>query len=702
MQWPFFKKNTQKEEVFLGIVLREKEGIGMVMRIGHGKAELVDKLVFPFVNGLDHLIEDVDQVILKLEKTTNLHPSKTIFFIYSHVLEPNGKDIKKIYLQKIKEITKNLELQALGYIEAHEAVSHLIEIKEELVLSALLIELNDSEVTVFVYKRGKKIFQKTLGQTDNLIDDLASIFNEIKLSMLLPSRIILYNSRNSDVEATKILTYRWNQDLFVQLPRVEVISQEELLKGMMGVFSNQISGQTLIPEPPSLPPEKKEVMGFVIGQDVQKEAGEEIEKEVTVTETPTTKEEGEIINPETPSITLPAFSSPRINFAMITDRLTPLITTGKRFFATWSIIVGFILILLAIALQEFFLHKAELTLYLPSKEVQKEINLSASEKSGSDLTLTSSSQSVSVSKSKKTTGNREVGERAKGSVTLHNFDDKEKLFAKGTVLELGTLKFTLDTDTKVASSSVVSISGGLVKQPGKTKTQATASDIGPSSNIDAGKQLKFQDSSMSLYFALSDTNFSGGTRRDVQTVARKDYDDLTKVVQDEAFKNKSQSDEKDEKKIMIASLTDTLVTDGKFSKEVGEETGTLTLTAKATTTRFFYNETDLIRLLTSELGSEVPKEFSLSPNKISYKVEKVSGKGNYTLAVSARASAVKSVSENEVIQKMKGKSVAEVESIAKKSFQAKGIKVNIEPKIFIIGGLMPFLEKNVILHVSSL
>src|SRR3989338_7741289 len=355
MQWPFFKKNTPKEEVFLGIVLREKEGIGMVMRIGHGKAELVDKLVFPFVNGLDHLNEDVDQVILKLEKTTNLHPSKTIFFIYSHVLEPNGKDIKKIYLQKIKEITKNLELQALGYIEAHEAVSHLIEIKEELVLSALLIELNDSEVTVFVYKRGKKIFQKTLGQTDNLIDDLASIFNEIKLSMLLPSRIILYNSRNSDVEATKILTYRWNQDLFVQLPRVEVISQEELLKGMMGVFSNQISGQTLIPEPPSLPPEKKEVMGFVIGQDVQKEAGEEIEKEVTVTETPTTKEEGEIINPETPSITLPAFSSPRINFAMITDRLTPLITTGKRFFATWSIIVGFILILLAIALQEFFL-----------------------------------------------------------------------------------------------------------------------------------------------------------------------------------------------------------------------------------------------------------------------------------------------------------------------------------------------------------
>ena len=57
---------------------------------------------------------------------------------------------------------------------------------------------------------------------------------------------------------------------------------------------------------------------------------------------------------------------------------------------------------------------------------------------------------------------------------LHNFEDNEKSFPKGTVLETGGLKYSLDQEVKVASASVITIEGGLVKQPGKVKASSVS------------------------------------------------------------------------------------------------------------------------------------------------------------------------------------------------------------------------------------
>ena len=104
MKLPFFKKNTNEGKNFFGILLKENEGIGLVIKIKNSNFILVDQEKFTFTNGWENIAEDLDGVILRLEQRTKLKLNETIFFVYSHFVDEKTKEIKKPYLQKIKEL----------------------------------------------------------------------------------------------------------------------------------------------------------------------------------------------------------------------------------------------------------------------------------------------------------------------------------------------------------------------------------------------------------------------------------------------------------------------------------------------------------------------------------------------------------------------------------------------------------------------
>src|SRR3989344_6701143 len=215
MKLPFFSKSSNGKKTFFGLFLKEKEGIGLVLKSENAKIVLLDQEKFNYTDGWEHLAEDIDNLIVKLEQRTKIKLQETIFFVYSHFIDEKTKEIKKPFLQKIKDLVKNLNLKALGYIECYEAIIHYLEKREELPLTAVLIELDHSNLSVFVFKRGELTYSKILAHTDNFIDDLLTSFLEIKGKFLLPSRIILYNSKDLDKESTEIVTYRWSEELFV-------------------------------------------------------------------------------------------------------------------------------------------------------------------------------------------------------------------------------------------------------------------------------------------------------------------------------------------------------------------------------------------------------------------------------------------------------------------------------------------------------
>ena len=495
----------------------------------------------------------------------------------------------------------------------------------------------------------------------------------------MPSRIILYDSKDLDKESTDIVTYRWSEELFVQLPRVEIIKEHELIQGLLGVFGEQvsqkISGTKFIEEKPPT-----EVLGFVIGGDVTKQA-----------QTPSFKKDTSLKLAKPSLASISSWINPIINLL----KSIPMVFNKK-----WTIILGLILVMTALLLTEYFLHKARLTIFLSSKTIKKDINLTSDE-----LKIESFSKSVDLTDSKSTSGKKEVGEKARGSVTIHNFDDNEKLFTKGTTLETAGLKFNLDQDVKVASASVVTISGGIVKQPGKTKTNLTALEIGPQNNLGSGKQFKIDDLLTSLYFGINENAFSGGTKKEVKTVSAKDMEELRKSIQEQGKRQKldQQDTKKNLDKKVLTDLIEFVLTEEKFGQELGEESDKLTLKSKVKATIYLYEEKELKDLITKKLTKELEKGYVLERQKLLFTINNAIKKNDrITLVIDMESKAVKDVPIGDIVRIIRGKSRKNLESSLKANFAAEGFELEINPKLPLLQNWLPFLEKNIDVKISSM
>ena len=65
MKIPFFSNFSNKadKEFYLGLFLKETEGIVMIFLKENGRLELVDKERFDYTNGWENLTNDVDEAL---------------------------------------------------------------------------------------------------------------------------------------------------------------------------------------------------------------------------------------------------------------------------------------------------------------------------------------------------------------------------------------------------------------------------------------------------------------------------------------------------------------------------------------------------------------------------------------------------------------------------------------------------------------
>ncbi|MBI5127628.1 hypothetical protein HZA76_04200 [Candidatus Roizmanbacteria bacterium] len=667
MKLPFFSKLVDQDEVYLGLFLKEEEGIALIMVKKQGQIIIREKERFIYTNGWENLTDDVDEVLYRLEKNLNIQLSKTIFFVYSHLVDDKTNDIKKPYLVKIKEVVKNLELTAMGYIECFEAVSFYLAKKEESPLTGVLLELDKHQLSLFVYKGGKLDYKSVLARTDDIVADFIQATSGLKTKAMLPSRIILYDSQNIDEAAAKIIGHRWGQDYFVQIPKIGILKEEEVTQGLVDVFSGQIKGkETVFVEEKK--PIQSQSFGFVVGQDV----GEVIESKYPVQEKPKIKFNFDFLS------RLPKIKIPKVDLTFLKGR------TG--------IILGIVIIVISLFSNEYFFHRAQLTIYLPSQVVRKSMSETVSYKTAS--------QSADFSETISTTGKKEVGDKAKGTVTLHSFDDKERTFNKGTSFVASELKFVLDGDVKVASSSLAA--DGSAKLPGKSNGTVTAVSIGPESNLSKGQRFQIEDLAKENFFAINEAALSGGSKKEVRTVSLTDQKNLEKSVMDKAKKQEkaptfSKSDE------IISDLSETTLDNAKYSKEVGEEGDKLTLNAKVKTNYYAYNKDLLLKKIMEEVGQEVKKEYKIREENVNFiikKVEKTDEEVQLNLDIKAKA--VKEFDQEEAVKKIMGKNKTSLETILKSDFKVQGYNIVIENPIPFLKNFLPFFNQNLFIKISSL
>ena len=668
MKIPFFSKKTQKE-FYLRIFLKEDQGMLMIFLKENDRLELVDREKFIYTNSWENLANDVDETLYKLEKNLDIEIKKTIFFIYSHLVDEKIGDIKPVYLQKVKQLVKALELQAMGYVECFEAISFYLEKNEQISLTSILVEIDKTQLGIFVYKGGKIDSKKILARTDDIIADLSEGLEEIKKKTILPARIILYDSGNLDDTATKILSHRWSSDLFAQIPKVDILSEDEVINGLMGIFGEQLKNQIAPKKEDNKEKKIRETFGFFLNEDVKKKL---------------------IIEEKTD---LPAVSW-KNKFKGVFNKFTAFLPKKNPINFSGKIlpIIGVLIIILSFFINEYFFHLAQLTVYLPVQVLEKTTQI--------EIGYRLASASADFFETIDTTGKQEVGNKARGAVTIHNFDDKEKTFAKGSVLNSSSLKFLLDTDIKVASASLTT--DGSAKLPGKNSGTLTAVVIGPENNLSKSQRFNFEDLPSTTYFAVNDASFTGGSKKQIQTVAKKDQEDLKKTILNKAKKEipsiKALSGE-----IAASSLSGVDFSKMDFSKELGEESSKLSLKATVAATHFLYDKNIFINKALVLFKPEVKKQYQLEKENISYTINKIDKK-NDRLIVNAKikAKAVIKVSAEEIKKSVLGKNESKLKEILKSQYKINGYDLTIKEPLPLLKNYLPFFLKNIILKNSSL
>jgi hypothetical protein len=732
MNLPFFSKKTIHSDNYLGLFLQENKVTGYVYELDGKRIKILAEHSAEYSNNFENILEDVDNLLFRLETDSNKKLKKTIFFLSSFFIDIETKEIRREQKHVIKSLVKQLELDPLGFIECYEAVAALLTKKENMPLSAILVELDKNIASVFVYRNGKQMQTRTFKRTSGLIGDLSTVFAELNGVSRLPARIILYPFKESHRELVHLINHKWDEEVFVQIPRIEAFSEEDFSTALSEIFASQMmdevpsvtattaempeqehlpekevteaeveqhledlaekKGEVSSPPVPSEAP--KQVMGFMVGKDVtegaestnmdleqrfeeerekEEETGEDVQDEV---EEP---KEAVISQPKKKGgAKIPVFAMPRLQFKAL------------------PVIIGVAVIAIALLFfgAEYFFHKAVVTVVFPSKEVMKELEVTED-----DIAIKTGSISAEVNESKSTTGKRDIGEKAHGEVTISNFDDKDKTIGKGTILTANNKEFTLDQEVKVASASFNT--DNTAKLPGKAKGSITASTIGPDSNLDKGTKFLVQGLSSSLFFGINDSALTGGSKRQVQTVAKVDLDALkTKALEEGKQQGLDQLREKTSaEQQLISDLTTQELAETDFSKEVGDEASQLSLKATINTTYYSYSASEMKKFLQKALDTETPAGFILPQEKVSYTIKKATNTTGIKLDVESKGTALKQVAREDIDKDLTGKSSQKVEEILKSKYGAKDYKIT--NKGISLFPWMPMFKNNIEINVSS-
>ncbi|OGK38819.1 hypothetical protein A3F34_00530 [Candidatus Roizmanbacteria bacterium RIFCSPHIGHO2_12_FULL_44_10] len=712
----FFKKNNEAEHI-VGIVLRQNEGVGLLLKTNPQARDVVlaDERRFPYSNSWENIVYDIDEVLFNIEEEHKIKIKKVIFFVYAHLVDRKTGLVKSTYLDKIKEIVKQNELESLGYIEYNDVLARYLGEKEQGPLTAIVVEIDTTAISAFIYKSGEVVFSETVSKTENLTADLEEIFVKSNKDTQLPARIIMYDSSDLEKESSQILTHNWPENLFIQLPKVEVMNPDELTEALAYEYKEQLYGANQTTQP-KLPPvvvseapeteikvddsgaeaedaideeadEAEAIEGFVIGKDIAKEVENEPVKEVPAS----FESKEESVREVTAVAGVSGLTSKFPRFSLPLEFLQS--SSGKK-----KLIGGVLVVVILIGVifsLFFFLHKAELTVLYQNQEITKTIRING-------VKLEKSSNKVTEKTSIATTGKKDIGEKAKGDVTIYNASNEIK-FQKGTKFKTADgLVFLLDQD--VTADAAEDTGPSIIKS--KTKASLTSAEIGPKYNIKNDVRLTIEEKLDSEPFALTTAAFTGGTLKEVRIASKEDYDTIDAAIQKKIKKSSSASIKKASgEKNVIGDLSEVTITDKTYSAEVVEQAESLSLEVSANVIFYSYAEEPLLDGIVEKLRDEIPEKYSLSKDNITYQIisgEKSDKNNSAELTVKATARPVLLVDKSSLVKSVKGKPLKSIKPIIRDEFNAAGYRVAFNSPLPLINSFLPFFTNNITLKVAPL
>ena len=588
------------------------------------------------------LIKSVDESLsvasLNANITEDQEPSQAAFVVPPFWVNSDGK-IMPSKLKFIKEICKELSLVPSGFLAEDEALVEESNRVDGFPASFILLHLSKQEFYLsLVYlghikERVKKGFE---GDFSGQI--LESAILEFKSESALPPQIIIFGEADQEI-INSLKNFPWvgkkNIETFLHFPDIKHLTGNEIITTFTKVISNQLTPHNVNPidESNSDNIEKTETEERLTEETEIVSEEPEI-KEETLIETPaedlgfSALETSNTLPIITPDQLPPSFDiSPEPNLdpfqpPVITPPIIPDIKTSKKVVfklpklklpkinnSFWWIVFT---LLPFLVVSPLFLLSTQITLFVTPYQFNKSvpITLKTSETdinnlNSSIIPVTKETIQVNASASVQTTGQKTVGEKAKGEVTIYNKLDKVQNIPKGSIVtDSSGKKFELTTAVSVSASSS-DLNEGVINL-GKTKTVILATDIGPEYNLPTDTKLIFKDFPETSLIVKSDAAFTGGTKQQIRAVSKEDKASVQAEIDQQISKN---IDQQINQKVgnmsgvikgTIQSQKDNL----ELSREIGEAADELKATVDATVSVFVLSEDVKNQVIKHFLSSE--------------------------------------------------------------------------------------------------
>lgn len=350
--------------------------------------------------------------------------------------------------------------------------------------------------------------------------------------------------------------------------------------------------------------------------------------------------------------------------------------------------------------------KATVTVHVPSETIKKTVSVlvdpTAKEVKDNAVPGIPHDASVDSSLTAQATGKKQVGDKAKGVITISNsWSSDNQALPKNTGLvsaDKGLIYRTL-TDTTIPGATSSISNGQVVVNPGKVDVAVIADQPGEGYNLDPTKFTiqGFSGDKANKITGASSKAMSGGTTQELTVVAQSDIDGLkndvtTKVNQD-----------------AISALKAAVVPTGEFLIEksfkttptlkdpdhaVGDQADTINLSASSKAEGISVKNTDVEEVIKNIFKDAVPSNKVLNLSPIYLGNWEVASKDNgvYELKKEVEGQLVAKINQESVKSAIKAKRPSNAVEILKNDYGATSVDITSNiPKL----PLLPVLTSHI-------
>jgi hypothetical protein len=367
-----------------------------------------------------------------------------------------------------------------------------------------------------------------------------------------------------------------------------------------------------------------------------------------------------------------------------------------------------LLLLLIVGIVSLYIFKLKATVALvvaPKMidESQKVIFSPSAENDFSQGVIAAKEVTISLDgdSSTNTSGQKEVGDKAKGTVTIYNSDEAKKTLNAGTVLTSSNgLDFITDKDIVIASASGDIFSG--VKS-GTAQVSVVAKNIGSDYNLPSN--TKFSVSGSSVLAAKNDSAFSGGSKKKVTVVAKKDTDklliDLPKSLEQKAREQLGSKLSNDE--VLLSQFTEESFEKKDFDKNVDEQATTVKLTGTVKFTAVAYRKDDVVQYAQTALKNKYSQDQTIPEKDIASSVSGVKQREdkNISAVLDIKAGLLPRLDTPKIAKTITGKSYSDVQEYVRGLPQVERADISLSPGIPFLPKLLPRMTDNITIVVKA-